>query len=77
MKRIVSVIVVVALMVAMIVAMAAPAFAASETGNCIGELASDLNQTGKGRGAPGLGGRLNGFAAQSGIIGEAASTNSC
>ncbi|CAA9266992.1 MAG: hypothetical protein AVDCRST_MAG93-2454 [uncultured Chloroflexia bacterium] len=60
MKRIVSVLAVMGLMAAMMVASAMPAFAASEKGNCVGILASQVNQVNEFNNevGNGLGGRL-------------------
>jgi hypothetical protein len=70
MRRIVATLAVMALLLA---AMAAPAFAAAKPGgksNCVGEVASQLNQS-----EPGSGGKLVSDVAREGVIGEAASTN--
>jgi hypothetical protein len=75
MKRIVATLAVMALSLA---AMAAPAFAAANPGgnsNCVGEVASQLNQPHGPFSEIGAGGALVSEVAQEGIIGEAASTN--
>ena len=68
MRRILVFVVVVALAVVM----AVPAFAASETGNCVGKFASQLNQGGKNAGSPGVGGKLVAEDAQAGGVDETA-----
>ena len=73
MRRILLVIAVAALMAAM----AAPAFAASETGNCVGERSSLNNQLGKDAGLPGAGGLGISNAGAAGILGDIASSNEC
>ena len=76
MRRIVATLAVMALLLA---AMAAPAFAAAKPGgksNCVGEVASQLNQPDVPEpGPPGSGGKLVSDVAREGGLGEAASTN--
>jgi hypothetical protein len=74
MKRIISLLAVMAVMAALLAASAMPAFAASETGNCVGQIASQVNA----RGEPGVGGKfIVAPAARSGNIAGDASSNNC
>ena len=73
MRRIVATLAVMALLLA---AMAAPAFAANPNSNCVGEVASALNQPDVPEPEPpGSGGEIVSDVAHEGVIGEAASTN--
>jgi hypothetical protein len=73
MRRIVATLAVMALLLA---AMAAPAFAvANPNSNCVGEVASQLNQPHGPFSEPGSGGEIVSGVAHVGDIGEAASTN--
>jgi hypothetical protein len=68
-----------AVMTLLLAATAAPAFAAAKPGgesNCVGEVASQLNQPHGPFSEPGgSGGELISDVAQEGVIGETASTN--
>jgi hypothetical protein len=75
MRRIVATLAVMALLLA---SMATPAFAAAKPGgksNCIGEVASQLNQPHGPHSEPGSGGELVSDVAREGGLGETASTN--
>jgi hypothetical protein len=73
MRRIVATLAVMALLLA---AMAAPAFAvANPNANCVGEVASQLNQPHVPEPEPGSGGEIVSDVAHEEVIGEAASTN--
>jgi hypothetical protein len=74
MRRIVATLAVMALLLA---AMAAPAFAvANPDANCVGVVASQLNQPHGPHSEPGSGGETVSGVAHEGDIGESASTNS-
>ena len=74
MKRIISLLAVMAVMAALLAASAMPAFAASETGNCVGQIASQANALFE----PGAGGQfVVAPAARSGNLAEDASSNNC
>ena len=67
-----------AVMALLLAAMAAPAFAAANPGgksNCVGEVASQLNQPDVPEPEPGSGGELVSDVAHEGGLGETASTN--
>ena len=72
MRRIVATLAVMALLLA---AMAAPAFAANPDANCVGVIASQLNQPHGPHSEPGSGGETVSGVAHEGDIGESASTN--
>ena len=75
MRRIVATLAVMALLLA---AMAAPAFAAANLGgnsNCVGEIASQVNQPHGPHSEPGAGGEIVSGVAREGGLGGAASTN--
>jgi hypothetical protein len=74
MRRIVAVL---AVLVISMVALVAPAFAASDSANCVGEFVSDVNVTGANLGNPGLGGQIVGSTAPGGVVGQYASSNDC
>ncbi len=78
MKRIFSVMLVMAVMVAMLMASAIPAFAASEKGGCVGQVVSSDNALGKQGGIPGAGGfRISNRASGAGGLGDLASGEAC